>query len=184
MRSPETRFDGALPLSSGGEQSRLCSLDLRLRNTDHSCAQVCVHEPGVVRGNAAAQGAPERRQQCATTISLALPAQCVQDSWAKYLKEGMNVNLLTWNGKVIDVEVPNSVVLKVGPARKVARASSRRMQALSALRRRDRLSRQPAATRATPSPVRMPRVAPAGSRARAAANATRARARWFQARHA
>jgi hypothetical protein len=23
----------------------------------------------------------------------------VQDTWAKYLKEGMNVNLLTWNGK-------------------------------------------------------------------------------------
>ena len=22
-----------------------------------------------------------------------------QDTWAKYLKEGMNVNLLTWNGK-------------------------------------------------------------------------------------
>jgi len=35
------------------------------------------------------------------------------DAWAKYLKEGANVNLLTWNGKVIDVETPNNVVLKV-----------------------------------------------------------------------
>lgn len=29
------------------------------------------------------------------------------------MKEGANVNLLTWNGKVIDVETPNNVVLKV-----------------------------------------------------------------------
>lgn len=35
------------------------------------------------------------------------------DAWAKFLKEGMNVNVLTWNGRVIDVEVANSVVLKV-----------------------------------------------------------------------
>ena len=35
------------------------------------------------------------------------------DSWAKYLKEGMSVSVLTWNGKIIGVEVPNSVVLKV-----------------------------------------------------------------------
>jgi len=35
------------------------------------------------------------------------------DAWAKYLKEGMNVSVLTWNGRVIDVECPNSVVLKV-----------------------------------------------------------------------
>ena len=36
-----------------------------------------------------------------------------KSDWAKYLKEGMNVTLLTWNGMVIDVEVPNSVTLKV-----------------------------------------------------------------------
>ena len=35
------------------------------------------------------------------------------DSWAKYLKEGMSVSVLTWNGKIIGVEMPNSVVLKV-----------------------------------------------------------------------
>ena len=58
-------------------------------------------------------------------------SRVLQDDWAKYLKEGMNVTLLTWNGKVsttqclgaggrhsrgalvlqvIDVEVANSVV--------------------------------------------------------------------------
>lgn len=31
----------------------------------------------------------------------------------KYLKDGMEVNVVTWNGKVIDVELPNSVVLEV-----------------------------------------------------------------------
>lgn len=35
------------------------------------------------------------------------------DSWAKFLKEGMQVQVLTWNGRVIDVEVPNTVTLKV-----------------------------------------------------------------------
>jgi elongation factor P len=31
----------------------------------------------------------------------------------KYLKDGMDVNVITWNGQVIDVELPNSVVLEV-----------------------------------------------------------------------
>lgn len=31
----------------------------------------------------------------------------------KYLKDGMEVNVITWNGTVIDVELPNSVVLEV-----------------------------------------------------------------------
>ncbi len=33
------------------------------------------------------------------TLSCVLGRGCLQDTWAKYLKEGMNVNLLTWNGK-------------------------------------------------------------------------------------
>jgi translation elongation factor P len=35
------------------------------------------------------------------------------DSWAKYLKEGMDVSVLVWNGKVISVDIPNSVELEV-----------------------------------------------------------------------
>ena len=31
----------------------------------------------------------------------------------KYLKEGMEVNVLTWNDQVLEVELPNSVVLEV-----------------------------------------------------------------------
>lgn len=31
----------------------------------------------------------------------------------KYLKEGMEANVITWNGQVIEVELPNSVVLEV-----------------------------------------------------------------------
>jgi elongation factor P len=31
----------------------------------------------------------------------------------KYLKEGMQVDVLRWNSKVLDVELPNSVVLEV-----------------------------------------------------------------------
>lgn len=31
----------------------------------------------------------------------------------KYLKEGMEVNILTWGERVIDVELPNSVILEV-----------------------------------------------------------------------
>ncbi len=31
----------------------------------------------------------------------------------KYLKEGMEVNVVSWNGKPLEVELPNSVVLKV-----------------------------------------------------------------------
>ncbi|PSC73370.1 Elongation factor P [Micractinium conductrix] len=35
------------------------------------------------------------------------------EDWAKYLKEGMDVGVLLWNGKVISVEVPNTVELEV-----------------------------------------------------------------------
>ena len=31
----------------------------------------------------------------------------------KYLKEGMEVNVVSWNGKPLEVELPNSVVLEV-----------------------------------------------------------------------
>ncbi|NJN30379.1 MAG: elongation factor P [Synechococcales cyanobacterium RM1_1_8] len=31
----------------------------------------------------------------------------------KYLKDGMEVNVITWNGRIIDVELPNSVVLEI-----------------------------------------------------------------------
>jgi elongation factor P len=31
----------------------------------------------------------------------------------KYLKESMEVNVITWNGQVLEVELPNSVVLEV-----------------------------------------------------------------------
>lgn len=34
-------------------------------------------------------------------------------SWGKYLKEGMDVQLLFWNGKVITVDLPSSVELEV-----------------------------------------------------------------------
>ena len=32
---------------------------------------------------------------------------------SKYLKEGMEVNVVSWNGKPLEVELPNSVVLEV-----------------------------------------------------------------------
>ena len=32
-----------------------------------------------------------------------------EDEWAKYLKEGMQVEICEWNGKVIDVALPNTV---------------------------------------------------------------------------
>eukprot|EP00891_Asterochloris_glomerata_P001640 jgi/Astpho2/1640/fgenesh1_pm.00030_%23_4_t len=35
------------------------------------------------------------------------------DSWAKYMVEGMDVSLLTWNGKVISVDPPPVVELEV-----------------------------------------------------------------------
>lgn len=35
------------------------------------------------------------------------------ESWAKYLKEGMDVSVLVWNGKVISVDIPNTVELEV-----------------------------------------------------------------------
>ena len=34
-------------------------------------------------------------------------------SQCKYLKEGMDVNILSWNGKPLEVELPNTVVLAV-----------------------------------------------------------------------
>ena len=35
------------------------------------------------------------------------------ESWAKYLKEGMDVSILVWNGNVISVDLPNTVELEV-----------------------------------------------------------------------
>ena len=35
------------------------------------------------------------------------------DEWAKYLKEGAEVQLSSWNGKVIAVDVPNTLDLLV-----------------------------------------------------------------------
>ena len=35
------------------------------------------------------------------------------DAWARYLKEGADVQLVTWNGKVIAVDPPNTVELEV-----------------------------------------------------------------------
>jgi translation elongation factor P len=37
----------------------------------------------------------------------------VDESWAKYLKEGMDVSVLVWDGKVISVDLPNTVELEV-----------------------------------------------------------------------
>lgn len=34
-------------------------------------------------------------------------------SWSKYLKEGMDVQVLMWNGNVISVDLPNTVELEV-----------------------------------------------------------------------
>jgi hypothetical protein len=41
--------------------------------------------------------------------SLSLPL----NSWAKYLREGTEVQLVTWNGKVISVDPPTTVELEV-----------------------------------------------------------------------
>lgn len=35
------------------------------------------------------------------------------DAWAKYLKEGMECEVLVWNDKVIGVDLPKTVVLEV-----------------------------------------------------------------------
>lgn len=35
------------------------------------------------------------------------------DAWIKYLKEGMDVGVVIWNGKVISVDLPNTVELQV-----------------------------------------------------------------------
>ncbi|TAF52124.1 MAG: elongation factor P [Oscillatoriales cyanobacterium] len=42
-----------------------------------------------------------------------LTAAQIGEQGAKYLKEEMEVNVLTWNGQVLEVELPNSVVLEV-----------------------------------------------------------------------
>lgn len=36
-----------------------------------------------------------------------------EESWAKYLKEGLVVELVIWNGKVIGVDPPNTIDLEV-----------------------------------------------------------------------
>ena len=41
-----------------------------------------------------------------------LTAQQIGDS-RKYLKEGMEVNVVSWNGNPLEVELPNSVVLEI-----------------------------------------------------------------------
>ncbi|NMF85169.1 elongation factor P [Nodosilinea sp. P-1105] len=41
-----------------------------------------------------------------------LTAEQVGDQ-VKYLKEEMSVNVVTWNGQVLEVELPNSIVLEV-----------------------------------------------------------------------
>ena len=35
------------------------------------------------------------------------------EGWAKYMKEGMDVSVLVWNGNVISVDVPNTVELEI-----------------------------------------------------------------------
>lgn len=35
------------------------------------------------------------------------------EAWAKYLKEGLTVNIVTWEGKTISVDLPNTVELQV-----------------------------------------------------------------------
>ena len=35
------------------------------------------------------------------------------ESWSKYLMEGMEADVLTWSGKVVGVQIPNTVTLKV-----------------------------------------------------------------------
>jgi len=37
----------------------------------------------------------------------------IGDQGVKYLREEMEVNILTWNGEVLEVELPNSIVLEV-----------------------------------------------------------------------
>ena len=48
----------------------------------------------------------------ATYEETRLTAQQIGDS-RKYLKEGMEVNVVTWNEKPLEVELPNSVVLEI-----------------------------------------------------------------------
>lgn len=42
-----------------------------------------------------------------------LTGKQIGEQGVKYLKEEMEVNVLTWNGQVLEVELPNSVVLEV-----------------------------------------------------------------------
>ena len=49
-----------------------------------------------------------------------------QDTWAKYLKEGMNVNVLTWNGKVSAWSSPGRDPRRATADGSVCRAGDRR----------------------------------------------------------
>lgn len=40
-------------------------------------------------------------------------SRLAEDDWAKFLMEGMEVEVCEWNNKVIDVQLPNTVELKV-----------------------------------------------------------------------
>jgi hypothetical protein len=35
------------------------------------------------------------------------------ETWSKYLKEGMEADVLTWSGTVVGVQIPNTVTLEV-----------------------------------------------------------------------
>ena len=104
------------------------------------------------------------------------PPSRQDDAWAKYLKEGANVNLLTWNGKVIDVETPNNVVLKARPP---ARAQPARELTPAPPHSARRLSTPPARTRATPRTAG-PRRPPwrRGQSSRCPCSSTWARKSW------
>eukprot|EP00889_Picochlorum_renovo_P005655 jgi/Picre1/32685/NNA_008030.t1 len=51
----------------------------------------------------------EKTWRAGETVELASTRIPEDESWSKYLKEGMDVQVLTWNGKVISVDLPNTV---------------------------------------------------------------------------
>jgi hypothetical protein len=59
---------------------------------------------------------PTERTVCGVVVGLVLQ----DETWSKYLKEGMEADVLTWSGKVVGVQIPNTVTLQVrvptGPA--------------------------------------------------------------------